>query len=231
VTPKTATRSRATRGKPSRNLFWWVVIGIVLLVGIVTVAVIATQESDDAGAGDEIATDVTIQGTALAPLPSSGEDPAVGEPAPVIRGVDFEGRSVSTGGPGPKVLTFLAHWCPHCQSEVPVIVSLEQSGDTDGVDVYAVATGTNPSAPNYPPSEWLERERWPFPVILDTDQAEAAASFGLTGYPFFVFVDADGNVAARTSGEVSQADLAEMFAALAAGEPVPVPGRGGSSPG
>ena len=52
---------------------------------------------------------------------------------------------------------FLAHWCPHCQAEMPRLVALAKAGKLDGVDVTGVATGTNPGYPNYPPSAWLKK--------------------------------------------------------------------------
>ena len=65
----------------------------------------------------------------------------------------------------------------------------------DGIDVTAVATGTNADAANYPPSAWLKREDWPFPVMADSADGTAANAYGLSAYPYFVLVDADGKVA------------------------------------
>jgi thiol-disulfide isomerase/thioredoxin len=217
-------RPGARRG----GIFWWVLGGIVA-AGIVITVLVAADGGNDAGSSGEIADSVSVQGESLPPLEDPGSDPAIGRPAPELRGVDFDGQAVSSPTGGPRVLVFLAHWCPHCQAEVPRIVSLEQAGGTEGVDVLAVATGTNDAAPNYPPSEWLQREAWPFPVLVDTDDAEAAEAYGLASYPLLVFVDADGDVAARVSGEISEGDLSAMFAALTAGEPVPIPGTGPAS--
>jgi thiol-disulfide isomerase/thioredoxin len=65
------------------------------------------------------------------------------------------------------VVVFVAHWCPHCQAEVPRIVALAKAGKVS-VPIVGVATGTDASAPNYPPSAWLQREGWPYPVLVDT---------------------------------------------------------------
>ena len=97
---------------------------------------------------------------------------------------------------------FLAHWCPHCQAEVPRVVKLAKHGAFDGLDVASVATATSSEAANYPPSAWLEREHWPFMVLLDDEQSTAAQAFGLSAYPFFVFLDGNGAVLGRTTGEV-----------------------------
>ena len=107
--------------------------------------------------------------------------------------MSFDGSKVTIGPTGkPQVVMFLAHWCPHCQAEVPRIVELAKDGAFEGIDVAAVATGTNADAPNYPPSAWLEREQWPFPVMVDSPEFTAAQAYGLPSYPYFVFADARG---------------------------------------
>ena len=61
------------------------------------------------------------------PLPTHTEDaqnPAVGTAAPVLRGAGFDGTPVTIGGDGRATLVmFLAHRCPHCQRELPVLAS------------------------------------------------------------------------------------------------------------
>jgi thiol-disulfide isomerase/thioredoxin len=128
----------------------------------------------------------------------------------------------------PQVVMFLAHWCPHCQAEVPRIVDLAKMGAFKGIDVAAVATGTSPEAPNYPPSAWLKRENWPFPVMVDSASGTAAEAFGLSSYPYFVFVDAQGAVVGRAAGEIPPSDLQKILNALEAGNPLPK-GSGASS--
>ena len=103
-----------------------------------------------------------------------------------------------------KLVVFVAHWCPHCQREVPVLSQYLASNDLPpSVELLAVATGTNPDRPNYPPSLWLEREGWPAPVLADDTEGTVAQRFGLPSYPYFVAIDADGKVVARTTGEIS----------------------------
>lgn len=150
-----------------------------------------------------------ISGTPLPGFPGSGAaDPAAGQPAPEVTGTDFEGTPVSIKADGrPKVLLFLAHWCPHCQREVPVVQAWANAGGVPaGVDVMAVVTSIDPSAPNYPPDAWLEREGWTSPVIVDPSNTVAEA-YGLTAFPFWVFVGPDGTVRARLIGELTAPDL------------------------
>jgi thiol-disulfide isomerase/thioredoxin len=209
---------------------WWAVLGGLVVAGLLAVAL--TSGGGESSDKLEVAKSVTVDGTSLAPFTSPVSDPAVGTHAPTLTGKTFDRSAITVGGTGvPHVLVFVAHWCPHCQAEVPRIVALQRAGRTSGVPVTAVATGTDTNAPNYPPSAWLHREGWPYPVLVDTASGTAASAYGLRSYPFLVFVDASGNVAARVSGEIEPADLKTMFAALAAGKPVPVPNAGAASSG
>lgn len=168
----------------------------------------AAGGSTAAGSGAAVAPPV-ISGTPLAEFPGRDvTDPAVGQAAPEVTGTDFDGTPVSMEADGrPKVILFLAHWCPHCQEEVPVVQTWVTAGGVPaGVDLISVATAIDPAAPNYPPDAWLAREGWTSPVIVDPTNSVAQA-YGLTAFPFWVFVGPDGNVRARTTGEVSITDL------------------------
>jgi thiol-disulfide isomerase/thioredoxin len=131
-------------------------------------------------------------------------DPAVGMSAAEVRGVDFAGKQVAIAKDGrPKVILFIAHWCPHCQREVPLIQAWVNAGGVpSGVDVISVATSIDPSRPNYPPDAWLAREGWTVPVIADPTNSVAGA-YGLPAFPYWVFVGPDGNVRARAVGELT----------------------------
>jgi cytochrome c biogenesis protein CcmG, thiol:disulfide interchange protein DsbE len=232
-------RAAASRG---RNWPWWAVGAAVVLAGVLAVVLSggggggnssgSSSSSGGTKSGQvEIASTVAVSGTPLPMLTDSTNDPAVGKTAPTLTGVTFNGSPVTIGNTGrAHVVVMVAHWCPHCQAEVPRIVALFKAGQIP-VPVVSVATGTDPSAPNYPPSAWLAREGWPYPVLVDTKAETAASSYGLPGYPFLVFVDAQGKVAGRLSGEVAPSDLTKLFAALAAGKPLPIPGAGASSAG
>ena len=182
-------------------------VGVVIVLGIVAVLLTrggsdeAPEESDPA---IEQVRAVEVTGESL---PKFGDEPdaAVGATAPSVTGKTFDGAVTSIGGSGePQLVVFLAHWCPHCQKEVPVITTwIEDEGAPDGVQLRAVSTSVNPDAPNYPPSAWLARERWPLRTVADDDRSTVAAAFGLSGFPYFVAIDGDGKIVARASGELS----------------------------
>ncbi len=192
-----------------------VVVGVIALA--VVLAALMARQTDPGGAAAMMA-DVPaprVDGSALAPYGPAGADGAVGQPAPDVQGAGFDGGPVSITNDGrPKVLLFLAHWCPHCQSEVPVVQAwVNGGGKPDGVDLYAIATAIDPSRPNYPPNAWLEREGWTSPVLVDTTDVVRRA-YGIGGVPFWVFVNSDGTVAQRISGSVARHELTPIFEAL-----------------
>jgi thiol-disulfide isomerase/thioredoxin len=181
------------------------VIGFTALLAVV--AVVASR-GGDRGNGENTGLKetrpVTVTGDALAPH-GEGGDAAVGALAPTLEGAAFDGAPLSIGADGrPKILVFLAHWCPHCQNEVPILAAwLAENGPPAEVDLYGVASSTDPDRPNYPPSAWLERENWSVPTLADAADNPAAQAFGLSSFPYFVAVDAENRVVARASGELT----------------------------
>jgi thiol-disulfide isomerase/thioredoxin len=169
------------------------------------VAVVASRSGSDDGvpAGVQQVRPVSVSGPAL-PVLGDGADPAVGVAIPEVDGKDFAGDPVAIRSDGiPKLIVFLAHWCPHCRNEVPVIAGwLADKGTPEGIDLLSVSTAASKDRPNYPPSVWLEREDWTPPALVDDADGTVAQAFGLSAFPFFVAVDAGGDVVARGSGEL-----------------------------
>jgi thiol-disulfide isomerase/thioredoxin len=209
----TRRRSTTPRRAPGRHRFPIVPVAIGIAAVALVVSVLLTFDGD--APPDEYGAP-TVTGAALPPLAAGPVDPAVGLPAPEVAGADFGGEAVAITDDGrPKILLFLAHWCPHCQVEVPRVESWVTAGNLpDGVDLYAVASSIDPTRPNYPPSRWLEREGWSAPVVVDDRDTTVARSFGLNAYPYWVFVAADGTVWGRISGELGTAVLDDVVQML-----------------
>jgi thiol-disulfide isomerase/thioredoxin len=196
------------------------------VLALVAVAAVVGLAAAPAGAGtgldDERSPKVTVTGKKLK---ASGDiatpdDPAIGKTAPELSGLSLTGKKTTFANDGtPRMLIFLSHSCPHCQAEVPRIVKLAKAGKLDGVEVDTVATNTTTELPNWPPSEWLADEDWPYrPVLADDSDLRAFFGYGGEAFPYFVFVDADGKVAGRVSGELEPATLAGIAERLAAGQ-------------
>jgi len=196
--------AKQTPAKKPRSIPW---LGIAF--GVVAIALVgAIVFSSSEPIGSEFGT-VEVTGDDLAPFGADGADPAVGVQAPELTGADFDGSAVAVEHDGqPRAVIFLAHWCPHCQAEVPRVQAwLASGGGVEGVDLVSVATSMNSAQPNFPPSEWLEREGWSVPVILDDKDSSAYRAYGAGGFPYYVFLDKDGNVVRRSSGELDIATL------------------------
>ena len=56
-------------------------------------------------------------------------------------------------------------------------------------------------------------------MLADDGRLRAFVSFGGEAFPYFVFVDAEGKVVARASGELPRRTLTQAAQKLAAGEP------------
>ena len=219
----------------------WIVAGIaVVLVVIAAIAIVgggSDKGSDTAGSATSVASDgsgesatkaaeyqpVTFTGTALPALEDSvpvvGTDPAVGTPAPVLKGFSFNGMEMTIKASGkPMLLVFLAHWCPHCNAEIPRLIEWKASGDLpETVQVIGITTGSRDDQANWPPSEWIVNMEWPWPVMADSEAQDAALAMGVSGYPGLVLIGGDGKVLARRSGEASISELNDWLAAAIPG--------------
>lgn len=201
----------------------WPLVALVAAVILVAVVAIATTRDASGSASDEVAPTSVAEaspapdGAALPPFDPASVDPALGASMPSLEGVDFDGSPVAVTADGrAKLILFLAHWCPHCQREVPIVQDWVDAGSLpDGVDLVSIATAIDADQPNYPPDAWLEREGWSAPVMVDAT-GEIADRFGLSAFPFWVMVDGQGRVMGRLAGVLEPAQLDEVASALAA---------------
>jgi len=204
------TQRAAERARVVRTVA--VVVGVLVIVG--GLFGLSALLSGDSLPDDSVAPEVA--GEALAAFPDSGEDPAAGAEAPDVTGSDYTGAPTAIGEAGtPQVIVFLAHWCPHCQREVPVLRDwVDEGGLPEGVELVGVSTLQDQSRGNWPPQDWLADEEWPGAVLVDRGEAVATA-YGMGGTPFWVFVDADGQVVSRAAGELPASELDARVAAIA----------------
>jgi len=135
-------------------------------------------------------------------------DPEIGYLAPSFKAQLNTGSELVTIDPADgtvRLIGFFAHWCPHCQREVPRVSKwLEENGVPTEIQILAVSTAVREGTPNYPPSEWFIKERWPTDIFVDNEDNDLAAAYGLAGFPYWVLVDATGRIAHRSSGELTE---------------------------
>jgi cytochrome c biogenesis protein CcmG, thiol:disulfide interchange protein DsbE len=220
------TKSRS-RGMPRRsaqaasqsNRNRWMLIGglvvVVALAAVVTFLLIGSPGGPPEPADQPL----TITGQPLPDLPQEGADPAVGSALPTLGGIGLDGRPLTIGpSGGAQMIVVLAHWCPHCQAELPLLVDMINAGQVpEGVSVVGLATAIDELRPNYPPSAWFEREGWQQPTLIDDANADGLHALGLSVFPGFVFVDVQGRVTQRLTAEVPIPVLIQAMEA-AAGE-------------
>lgn len=195
---------------------WWQspivwVVGLVVIALAITIAL--SVGGDDAVEKNEIG-QAEVIGEALPRF--SQPDTAIGMTVPTISAQDFDGDRIQVRSNGnARVYGFFAHWCPHCQAELPRISAwLEENELPDGVEMVAVSTNVDPIGGNYPPSAWFEREGWPDAVVVDSASNAVATGFGLAGFPYWVAANADGEVVLRASGELTTEQFETLLAAV-----------------
>lgn len=220
----------------SRRSMWIVAAVLVAVALLAAIAVVTTGGDDTSAAPSPAGTEtsgVTAPGATTAgvgsdvvtaplqvtgnPLPphGDGDDDAVGTDFPTLSGTSvLGGAPLTIGDDGKaKLILFLAHWCPHCQREVPAVLDwLAANPLPDNVELYAVSTAVAESRGNFPPADWLREAGWTIPTLADNEEMSAFNAAGLTSFPSFVVVSADGTVAQRRAGELSDDELDALVA-------------------
>jgi cytochrome c biogenesis protein CcmG/thiol:disulfide interchange protein DsbE len=209
------SRRGAARARESSTGQRWLLPAIgVAVIAVAAIAAFWLSSGSSGGGSSDRPSDVpsasgpaeqapVVSGTSLPVFSSASGDVAVGQTVPTVTSPT---ASIQLNGKA-KILLFLAHWCPHCQAEVPVVQDWIDSGNLPGdIDLISVSSSIDPNRPNYPPNEWLEREGWTAPVIVD-ESGTVANAYGLPAFPYWVFVNADGTVAGRLIGELAASDL------------------------
>lgn len=207
----------------SGKWFLFAIIGVFIVGGLGVAVAISRGGADDPDNFPASAA-VQIDGDPLPALAQGGgitsgqPDDAVGMTAATLTGEDFLGETVTIEADGrPKAVYFIAHWCPHCQDEVPLVQGLINAGQVpEGIDIYSVSTAIRPASGNFPPYSWLEDEGWTPPVMLDTEVSDALVAYGAGGFPYVVYLDGDNKVLFRTTGSLDAATTTELWNQVAA---------------
>ena len=194
-----------------------IVIGISALFVIGLAVAIGVTLSSEPVAVALPEGEVVITGDVLPPYSGENDDNiAFGLKAPLFSGPDQYSNIVSLEKDGnAKALIFLAHWCPHCQREVPAVQEyIDTMGVPDGIDIIAIATSIDKGRENYPPTEWLAREGGTELQIYDIDK-KIGDAYGLNAFPYWVFLDKELKIIARRTGNLPQDLVGQLLISLA----------------
>lgn len=198
-----------TPNPPRRVLaspFLW--LGVLAALAVV-VSIALSGDDDPVDTSSLQTAPVTVDGIGLLPLASP--DPALGEVVPTLSGSTFDGSEIVLEPGIPRLYGFFAHWCPHCQAELPKLTEWLRDGvGAAGVEVAAISTAVEPDADNHPPSAWFDDVGYEWPVLLDSETSTAAIAFGLVAFPYWVVTDADGTVLLRLTGSLERDDFVAL---------------------
>jgi thiol-disulfide isomerase/thioredoxin len=188
------------------------------LVGALAALLLASCSGHDAGAPG--AAQITIKSPSLVKLKAGSEIPncpevsgtsvAGGMPAitlPCLGG----GRNVDLAGlRGPMIVNIWAAWCGPCRHEMPVLAAYARSQSS--VKVLGVDY-SDPQAAGA--LELAKHSGVGYPLVADTQSVldHASPIAHISGYPFSLFIDADGRLVHQQAGEFHS--LAEVKSAAA----------------
>lgn len=108
----------------------------------------------------------------------------------------------------PVVVNLWASWCPPCRREMPMMMELAEA--QDDVMLRFVNQGEPPATVVHYLEEAALNGRH---VVLDEGQ-RMMEHFDLLGLPSTLFFDADGNLVASHTGEISRAELTNRMKEL-----------------
>jgi cytochrome c biogenesis protein CcmG/thiol:disulfide interchange protein DsbE len=203
------------QGDKTLNKNFLIAGGILLVIGFaIAVGVTLSTEPNAAGLPEG---EVSVSGDPLPVFAGDNDDNvSIGLPAPTFSAPNENSEIISLEKNGnAKALLFLAHWCGFCQDEVPSVQEwVDTIGVPEGVEIIAIATSIDRVRDNYPPQKWLEREGWSETQIYDLDRTIGDA-YGLTAFPYWVFLDNELNVKARRTGNLPQDAVGQLLVQLA----------------
>ncbi len=186
------------------------------------------QKVDDLATGSLVAPAASGASAAVAPSVPAGylplfeqgqPDAALGMVLGEVAGIEYYTETEMTVNPADgtaRAWLIWAHWCPHCQRELPPLSDwyAENADQYPNVELISVTSSIDPARGN-PLEPYLDELQLPFPVIVDPDLT-LAEQFGLSAYPFWVFTAGDGSTLLRIAGFLEIDQVAEIFNQLEA---------------
>ncbi|HEY7737833.1 MAG TPA: TlpA disulfide reductase family protein [Candidatus Limnocylindria bacterium] len=215
---KSSAAQRRRAAQPARrNPAPLLIGGVALILVAAGVIAIALSSSSAEEVSQPAASPVAVTGTVLPAFTATQDDPAIGMTLPAMTSIGLDGQPMTISpDDGAQAIVILAHWCPHCQAELPRLVEwLSAHPPPAGVAVVGLTTAIDPARPNYPPTAWLAREGWTAPTLIDDAVYTAYRALGGLAFPGFVFVDADGTVHARVTGEIEPEEFGQWLEEIA----------------
>jgi cytochrome c biogenesis protein CcmG, thiol:disulfide interchange protein DsbE len=141
--------------------------------------------------------------------PHAFNSPMIGRPAPAFMLAPVGGGapvSLASLRGRPVVINFWATWCVPCFEEHAVLQAAAREAG-DGVRFVGVIYEDDEGQVG----DFLTRQGKAYPSLMD-DAGKTAMSYGVYGVPETFFVDAQGRIAAKFTGPLDPATLADNLA-------------------
>ncbi len=151
-----------------------------------------------------LATDLPAQTSAAG---NESESEAVDYSAPDFTVVDADGNEVKLSDffGKPIVLNFWASWCYYCKEEMPDFDEAYKNNPDITFLMVNVTDGRSETMESA--QKYVKDAGYSFPVYYDT-KLDAASTYGASGLPMTVFIDAEGNLVTYAAGMLSADNLA-----------------------
>lgn len=105
------------------------------------------------------------------------------------------------------ILAFWATWCQPCQQELTKMSGMYDKMKPRGLEIFAVSIDGPDTASQVVP--WVEREAYPFPVLLDRETQVLTRYNPRGDIPYYVVLDASGKILKDHQGYMS-GDMEEL---------------------
>jgi len=89
----------------------------------------------------------------------------------------------------PVLINFWATWCPGCRDEMPLLQSVYEERQADGLVILAVDIAEKPALVK----KFMDDNKLTFTALLDLDN-RVSATYGIRLLPTTVLVDKNGNI-------------------------------------
>ena len=132
-----------------------------------------------------------------------------------VRLRDYRGKIV--------VLNFWATWCGPCNQEMPLLVSVEKEYSARGVIFLGASLDDSKTEEHIP--DFLRKYHVQFPILLGATADNLEKLRLGQGVPATAFIDREGMVAARVSGEIREQEIRQRLDWLLGDRSVPPPPR------
>lgn len=140
--------------------------------------------------------------------------PAIPKEVPDIQLKDLAGRphSLREGSGHSRLFNFWATWCEPCRREIPLLNSLQNAYQADGLQIVGIAVDFKDSVQTF-----LKTTKLNYSLLVgEEDGLEAAQKFGMELLlPFSVFADEHNRIVAVKVGELHRDEAEVIFANMA----------------